>query len=187
MPSKLVIAITGATGAIYGINLLKIIKKIPKIESHLIISKAAQITITKEIDLTLDEILALADHHYSYQNIGACLASGSFKFDAMIIAPCSVKSLAEIAQGFGNNLISRTADVALKERRKLVLMVRETPLNLVHIRNMMTVTEMGAIVAPPVNSFYTKPDKIEDLVSYTNIRILDLIGFSIPDNRRWEG
>ena len=187
MPYRIIIAITGATGAIYGIKLLQLIKDLPEVESHLIISRGGQITLAKETSFTYEEVISLAHHHHSYQNIAASLASGSFKRNAMIIAPCSMKSLAEIAHGWGNNLVSRAADVTLKERRKLILMVRETPLNLSHLHNMVRATEMGAIITPPVNSFYIKPETIEDLVHYTAIRILDLLDFDLEAIKRWKG
>ena len=183
--SRLIIGITGASGIIYGIRLLEVLKPTP-IETHLIVSKAAQQTRSYETALSSEELYALADYHYSIHDIGASFSSGSCKTLGMIIAPCSVRSLADIACGTTNNLITRAADVVLKERRKLVLMVRETPLHLGHIRNMALVTEMGAIIAPPVPAFYNHPSTIDDLVNHSVGRVLDLFDLDVGLVRRWE-
>jgi len=183
---NIIIGISGASGAIYGIKILELLRKIDNIQTHLIISKAAHITIKHELDLSIKDINKLADECYNHSDIAACISSGSFITDGMIIAPCSVKTLSEIATGYGNNLISRSADVILKERRKLILMLRETPLNYIHIKNMLTVTKMGGIIAPPLNSFYTKPKSIDELVQYSAIRILDLLDINIAV-KRWSG
>jgi polyprenyl P-hydroxybenzoate/phenylacrylic acid decarboxylase-like protein len=184
---KIIIGITGASGAIYGITLLKILKIAPDIQTHLIISKAAYITIKNETDCDISDIVNLADYYHNNNNIAACVSSGSFLCDGMIIAPCSTKTLSEIATGNSNNLISRSADVALKEKRKLLLMLRETPLNYIHIKNMLTVTKMGGIIAPPLNSFYIKPQSIEELVEYSVLRALDIFDIHIESNKRWNG
>ena len=183
---NIIIGISGASGAIYGIKILKLLKGLDHIKTRLIISKAAHITIKHELDISIQEINKLADEYYNYNDITACISSGSFITDGMIIAPCSVKTLSEIATGYGNNLISRSADVILKERRKLILMLRETPLNYIHIKNMLTVTKMGGVIAPPLNSFYIKPNSIDELVQYSAIRVLDLLGINIEINR-WNG
>jgi 4-hydroxy-3-polyprenylbenzoate decarboxylase len=187
MIKNLIVGITGASGAIYGITMLKVLKNIPEITTHLIISKSAHITISRECDLSVGDIMNLADEVHGYNNIAACISSGSFISDGMIITPCSVKTLAEIATGNTNNLISRAADVTLKERRKLLLMVRETPLNYIHIKNMLTVTEMGGIIAPPLNSFYIKPESIDELVEYSVLRALDIFGIHLENSKRWKG
>lgn len=184
---KLVVAITGASGAIYGIELLKILRDFPQIETHLIISKSAAITIAHETQYKISEVKTLADHYYNIENIAACLASGSFKVDGMVIAPCSVKTMAAVAAGFCDNLITRTADVMLKERKKLVLMLRETPLNLIHIRNIALVTEAGGIIYPPVPAFYSNPKTIDELVNHSLYRVLDLFDIDVKDAKRWQG
>lgn len=183
--NNIIIGITGASGAIYGITLLKILRDLSNIQTHLIISKSAQITIKSETQYKIDEIIELANHYHHHNNIAACISSGSFLCDGMIIAPCSMKTLAEIATGNANNLISRAADVTLKERRKLLLMVRETPFNYIHLKNMLTVTKMGGIIAPPVNSFYILPNSIQELVEYSALRALDMFGIHLENNKRW--
>jgi 4-hydroxy-3-polyprenylbenzoate decarboxylase len=182
--TRLIIGITGASGIIYGIRLLEVLKKTP-IETHLIVSKAAQQTRAFETNLSAEALYALADYHYPINDIGANLSSGSYKTLGMIIAPCSVKSLADIACGMTSNLITRAADVILKERRKLVLMVRETPLHLGHIRNMAVVTEMGGIIAPPMPAFYNQPTTIDDLVNHSVGRALDLFDLELGLVHRW--
>ena len=182
--SRLIIGITGASGIIYGIRLLEVLKPTP-IETHLIVSKAAHQTRAYETTLSSDELYALADYHYSFNDISASLSSGSCQTLGMIIAPCSMKSLSDIASGNSSNLITRAADVVLKERRKLVLMVRETPLHLGHIRNMAAATEMGAIIAPPVPAFYNQPTSIDDLVNHSVGRVLDLFDLDLGLVRRW--
>ncbi len=187
MPRRLVIGICGATGAIYGIRLLEVLRNDPGVETHLVISKAAERTIGWETDYSPDQVAGLATQRYSFQDIGAALSSGSFHTDGMIVIPCSVKTLAAIAHGLSDNLLTRAADVTLKEHRRLVLVVREAPLSLVHIRNMAACAEMGAILAPPVPAFYNRPKSIDDIVNHTVGRILDL--FSIDANlvQRWQG
>ena len=185
-PKKIIVAISGASGAIYGIELLKGLKA-ASVETHLVISKTSQITIAHETDYTLPQVHALADHYYSVSDLSAAIASGSFKTDGMIVAPCSMRSLAEIATGNSTNLITRAADVILKERRKLVLMVRETPLHSIHLRNMLTLSDMGVIIAPPVPAFYSKPASIEAMVGHTVGRMMDLFDIDAGLVKRWQG
>ena len=183
---KIIVAISGASGAIYGIELLKGLKA-AGVETHLVISKTSQITIAHETDYTLPQVHALADYYYSVSDLSASIASGSFKTDGMIVAPCSMRSLAEIATGNSTNLITRAADVILKERRRLVLMVRETPLHSIHLRNMLTLSDMGVIIAPPVPAFYSKPTSIEAMVRHTVGRMLDMFDIEAGLVKRWQG
>lgn len=185
IPSRLIVAISGASGAIYGITALKTLKLLG-VESHLVVSKAAALSLSAETDLSLSDVNALADHVYRVGDIGATIASGSFRTLGMLIAPCSIKTLSEIATGVTSNLISRAGDVTLKERRRLVLMVRESPLHLGHLKTMAAVTEMGAIVAPPVPAFYTRPQTLQDVVDQSVGRALDLFGLEAPV-QRWGG
>jgi len=186
MTKRIIIGISGATGAIYGVELLKELKALG-VETHLVISKNGQIALAHETDYTVPEVQKLADHWYSNNDLAASISSGSFKTEGMIVAPCSMSSLSEIATGRGSNLLTRAADVCLKERRKLVLLPRETPLTLAHIRNMATVTEMGGIVAPPLPAFYAKPASIEDMIAHTVGRVLDLFGLESAKIKRWQG
>ena len=181
---RLVVGISGATGIVYASRLLELLKP-TNVETHLVVSRAGDITRSQETDLTSERLRALADVTYTIGNIAAPLASGSFKTIGMVVLPCSMKTLAEIATGLSESLLSRAADVTLKERRRLVLMVRETPLTLIHLRNMLIVTEAGAIVFPPVPAFYTEPSSIEDMVTQTVGRILDLFDIELPGIRRW--
>lgn len=183
--TRLIIGITGASGIIYGIRLLEILKNTP-IETHLIVSKAAHQTRSYESTLSAEALNNLADVHYSFQDIAAGLSSGSYKTLGMIIAPCSMKTLSDIACGHTGNLITRAADVALKERRKLVLMTRESPLHLGHIRNMALATKMGAIIAPPMPAFYNTPKTIDDLVNHSVGRVLDLFDIDVGLVKRWK-
>jgi 4-hydroxy-3-polyprenylbenzoate decarboxylase len=173
MKPRLIVAISGASGAIYGIRALERLRE-GGIESHLIVSKAASLSLSAETDRSLADVHALADIVYKPADIGAAIASGSFRTRGMLIAPCSIKSLSEIATGVTSSLISRAADVCLKERRRLVLMVRESPLHLGHLRSMAAVTEMGAIVAPPMPVFYTRPQSLDDVIDQSVARALDL-------------
>lgn len=185
---RLVIAITGASGAIYGVRLLQALRPLPEWETHLVMSASGALTVSQELDLSRADIEALADVVHSVKDIGASVASGSFRSAGMIVAPCSMKTLAGIAHGLADNLVTRAADVTLKERRRLVLMVRETPLNLAHLRNMTTVTEMGAIVCPPVPAFYARPATLDDMVNHSVGRVLDLFDIAADDwVRRWQG
>ncbi|APC97274.1 UbiX family flavin prenyltransferase [Francisella frigiditurris] len=185
-PKKIIIAITGASGYQYGVIALKLLKQ-HNIETHLILSKTSELTRSMETDYTLDEVKALATHVNHVNNLASCLSSGSYRPSGMLIAPCSMKTLAEIANGIADNLISRTADVMLKERKPLILLARETPLSLIHIENMKKVTLAGGIIMPPVPSLYIKPQSIDELLEYTVIRALDLMGINLDSNKRWKG
>ncbi|MES2018215.1 MAG: UbiX family flavin prenyltransferase [Pseudomonadota bacterium] len=184
---RLVVAITGATGAVYGVRLLQQLSATPGIETHLVVSDAAVLTLHQETGLQRRDVEALAHVVHKNRDIGAAIASGSFQTDGMVIAPCSMKTLASVALGLSDNLIARAADVMLKERRRLVLMVRETPFNLAHLRNMTSVTEMGGIVFPPLPSFYHKPASIEEMVDHTVARVIDLFGIAHALAPRWAG
>jgi len=187
-PRRLIVAITGASGAIYGVRLLEALRASGGVESHLVISSAGVMTAQQELDMRRADIEALADVVHNARDIGATIASGSFRSAGMVIAPCSMKTLASIAHGLADNLVARAADVILKERRRLVLVARETPLNLAHLRNMTAVTEMGGIVFPPVPAFYSRPETLDDIVNHTVGRLLDL--FDLPHGglvKRWEG
>ena len=181
---RLIIGISGSSGIIYGIRLLQVLRNLP-IETHLVVSKAGQLTRAYETDMSAAELKALADVYHPYTDITASIASGSFKTLGMIVAPCSMKSLSEIAHGTSSNLLTRAADVVLKERRKLVLLPRETPLHLGHLNNMVSVTQMGGIICPPVPAFYTKPQSIEDIVDDTVGRVLDLFDIECGLVKRW--
>lgn len=184
---RLIVAITGATGAVYGVRLLQVLRETPGIETHLMISDAGVLNLHQELDLGRKEVEALAHVVHNVRDVGASIASGSFQSDGMVVAPCSMKTLAAVAHGLSDNLISRAADVVLKERRRLVLMVRETPFNLAHLRNMTAVTEMGGIIFPPLPGFYQRPKTIDEMVDHTVGRVLDL--FAIPHGLtpRWSG
>ncbi len=185
---RLVVAITGASGAIYGVRLLQELRASGAAETHLVMSSSGVMTAQQELDMRRTDIEALADVVHNVKDIGATIASGSFKTSGMVVAPCSMKTLASIAHGLADNLVSRAADVMLKERRRLVLVARETPLNLAHLRNMASVTEMGGIIFPPVPAFYTRPASLDELVNHTVGRLLDL--FDLPHAglvKRWEG
>ncbi|MYN01041.1 UbiX family flavin prenyltransferase [Pseudoduganella sp. DS3] len=186
-PQRLVIAITGATGAVYGVRLLQHLRSIDGVETHLVVSDAAVLTLHQETGLQRKEVEALADVVHKQNNIGASIASGSFQADGMVIAPCSMKTLASVAHGLSDNLIARAADVMLKERRRLILMVRETPFNLAHLRNMTAVTEMGGIIFPPLPSFYHLPQSIDEMVDHTVARVIDLFGLCHNLAPRWTG
>ncbi len=183
-PQRLIIGISGASGVVYGIRMLEMLRETP-VESHLVISRSAEVTIAYETDRKAADVKALADVVYPAADIGAAISSGSFKTLGMVVAPCSIRSMGEIASGVTSSLLSRAADVVLKERRRLVLMLRETPLHAGHIKSMQTVTEMGAIVAPPVPAFYARPKSIEDMVDQTNGRVLDLFDIEIGVTKRW--
>lgn len=185
---RLVIAMTGATGAVYGVRMLQVLQTQAQWESHLVISSAGLVNLKYEMDMQRAELYALADATYGIHDIAAAIASGSFKTEGVIIAPCSMKTLAAVAHGFGDNLISRAADVALKERRKVVIMPRETPLNLAHIRNMASVTEMGGIIFPPMPAFYSKSDSVAALVDEGVGRVLDMFGVDVTGlYKPWNG
>jgi flavin prenyltransferase len=184
---RLVIAMTGASGAVYGVRLLEQLRETPGVETHLMISDAAALNLHHELDLKRKEIEALADVVHSVRDIGACVASGSFHSDGMVIAPCSMKTLASVAHGMCDNLITRAADVMLKERRRLVLMVRETPFNLAHLRNMTAVTEMGGIIFPPLPALYQRPRTVAEMVDHTVGRVLDLFSIEQSLAPEWQG
>lgn len=186
-PTRLIVAITGATGAIYGVRLLQHLRALEQVETHVMISDAGVLNLHQELDLKRKDVEALADVVHSVRDVGASIASGSFQSDGMIIAPCSMKTLAAVAHGFAENLITRAADVVLKERRRLVLMVRETPFNLAHLRNMTAVTEMGGIIFPPLPNFYHRPDSIEAMVDHSLARVLDLFQLEHQLAPRWSG
>lgn len=181
----IVIGITGASGVIYGIRALQLLQAIPDIETHLILSPAGLRTLHEETEMTGDEVRALADHVHSHRDIGASIASGSFRTMGMLVAPCTVKTLSAIANCHGDNLIVRAADVCLKERRPVVLMLRETPLHAGHISLMATATRSGAIIMPPVPAFYTRPRDLDDMVSQTAGRALELLGIDLEVVYRW--
>jgi 4-hydroxy-3-polyprenylbenzoate decarboxylase len=187
MTKKIIIAITGASGAILGVRLLEVLRSVKNIETHLIISKAGQITLAHETDYKISEVQKLADHVHKFEDIGACCASGSFKADGMIIAPCSIKTMSEVATGVTSSLISRAADVMLKEKRKLVMMVRETPLHQLHLENMARLSSAGAYIMPPVISLYSKPKTIDDMVDHIVGRALDVFDIDAGIVKRWTG
>lgn len=186
---KIIIGMSGASGVVYGIRLLEVLRGLDDVETHLVMSTAAATTIGLETEQTPEQVKALADVVYRFKDIAAAIASGSFKTYGMIVAPCSMKTLAGIANSFSDNLLLRAADVVLKDRRRLILVARETPLHLGHLRLMTQVTEMGAIVAPPMPAFYHKPQTIDDIVNQTVNRVLDLAEIELPQDLfiRWQG
>ena len=183
----LIVAITGATGVIYGIRLLELLSANKEVETHLIISQAAELIIQSETDYKIQDIKSLANFIYDNNDIGACLASGSFKRDGMIIAPCTIKTMSALANSYADNLISRAGDVTLKERGKLILLVRETPLHLGHLRNMEKLAEIGAVILPPIPAFYNQPKTIEDIIDHTLGKVLDMLGIDHSISQRWSG
>ena len=183
-PDRLVVGITGASGVIYGIRLLELLRGLP-VETHLVLSRTAEVTIAHETERKIADVKKLADVVHNPGDMAAPISSGSFRTLGMIVAPCSMRSLAEIASGVTTTLLTRAADVALKERRRLVLMVRETPLHAGHLKSMLAATEMGAIIAPPVPAFYSRPDSIATMVDHTLGRTLDLFGLDAGIVRRW--
>ncbi|MBC5768650.1 UbiX family flavin prenyltransferase [Ramlibacter sp. GTP1] len=182
-----VVAITGASGAVYGKRLLEAMHDMPDVRAHLVVSPAGWRTVTHELGMSVDELSSLADIVHDASDVGASIASGSFRCQGMVVAPCSMRTLAAVAHGISDSLITRAADVMLKERRRLVMMVRETPLHLGHIRNMATVTEMGAIVCPPMPAFYLKPRSLNDIVDQAVARVLDLLDVQHELAPRWTG
>ncbi len=186
---KMIIGISGASGVIYGIRLLSVLRDLPDVETHLVVSRAGAITIGLETEYTLEQVTTLADVTYREQDIAARISSGSFKTDGMIVIPCSMKTLAGIAQSFSDNLLLRAADVVLKDRRRLILVARETPLHLGHLRLMTQLTEMGAIIAPPMPAFYHKPQTLDDIINQTVNRVCDLAEIELPQDlfTRWDG
>ena len=184
---RIIVGVSGASGSIYGYTLLQRLRQNPETEVHLIMTRSAERTAHLEMGASASEFKALAHFHYPLEDVGSRLASGSFLTGGMVIAPCSIHSMSSIATGLSSNLLLRAADVCLKERRKLILMIRETPFHLGHLRAMLALTEMGAIVAPPVPGFYQHPKSVQDIVDHSVERILDLIGIPAPDARRWNG
>jgi 4-hydroxy-3-polyprenylbenzoate decarboxylase len=186
---KIIVGMSGASGVIYGIRLLEVLKSVEEVETHLVASSAAAITIGLETTYTMDEVIALADVSYRFKDIAAPISSGSFKTDGMVVLPCSMKTLAGITYSFSDNLLLRAADVVLKDRRTLVVAPRESPLHLGHLRMMVQLTEMGAILAPPMPAFYHHPRDIDDLINQTVNRILDLLGIELESDlfKRWQG
>ncbi len=181
---RIVVGLSGASGVVYGIRLLHVLRELG-VETHLVMSKAAEMTLAYECELKPAQVRALASHAYAIGDVGAAISSGSFQTMGMVIAPCSVRSMSEIATGVTSSLLTRAADVVLKERRRLVLMVRETPLHSGHLRTMLTLSEMGAVIAPPLPAFYARPSTIDDLVNQSVGRVLDLFGLNAPGTRRW--
>lgn len=179
--------VSGASGSIYGFRLLEKLKNRPEVETHLILTRLGERTAYLETGRKAADFKALADYSYALADVGCRLASGSYLVDAMVIAPCSIHSMSAIAHGITSNLLLRAADVTLKERRKLVLLVRETPLHLGHLRTMVALAEMGAILAPPIPGFYHQPQSVMDLVDHSVERVLDLLGLPDPQAKRWEG
>ncbi|MFZ2218526.1 MAG: UbiX family flavin prenyltransferase [Rhodoferax sp.] len=186
-PKRVIVAISGASGAVYGVRLLQTLRALGGVETHLVVSQAGWLNVQQEMALSRTQVEALADAVHPVDHVGATLASGSFHCHAMVIAPCSMRTLGAVAHGLSDNLITRAADVMLKERRRLIVMVRETPLNLAHLRNMTSVTEMGAIVFPPVPAFYHRPQTVAELVDHTVSRVVDLLGVAQPQAPRWRG
>lgn len=182
---RLIIGITGASGVVYGIRLLELLRDLP-VETHLVMSRSAEITIAHETNRKIAEVRALANTWYKQEDIGAAISSGSFKTSGMIVAPCTIRSASEIAAGVTSTLLTRAADVVLKERRRLVLMVRETPLHLGHLRTLTTLAEIGAVIAPPVPAFYANPANLDDMIDHTVGRILDQFDLEAGTVRRWK-
>lgn len=186
-PQRIIVAISGASGAVYGVRLLQALQGLAGVESHLVVSDAGWRNLQHELDMDRASVEAMADHVHDNRNVGAAIASGSFKCSGMFIAPCSMRTLAAVAHGLGDNLLTRAADVMLKERRRLVLLVRESPLHLTHLRNMVSVTEMGGIVCPPLPAFYLRPQSVGDIVNHSVARALDLLDLPHSLAPRWEG
>jgi flavin prenyltransferase len=182
---RLIVAITGASGAVYGVRLLQTLQTMDDIETHLLLTGAGEINLGLELGMSRHDAEGLADVVHDVQDIGASIASGSFRTEGMIVAPCSMKTLATIAHGIADNLVARAADVVLKERRRLLLMVRETPLNLIHLRNMTAVTEAGGIIFPPVPAFYHRPQTLDEMIEHTVGRALDIFGLQHPSAPNW--
>ena len=186
-PADYIIGISGASGAAYGIGLLHALRATGPVRLHLVVSPAGWMTIEHELGLGRPQVEALADAAYNPREVGACIASGSFRARAMVVAPCSMRTLGAVAHGLSDNLMTRAADVMLKERRPLVLLARETPLNLAHLRNMVAVTEMGGVIFPPVPALYNKPDSVQSLIDHTVGRVLDLLGLEQRLSPAWTG
>ena len=181
---RLIVGISGASGVIYGIRLLQAVKRLP-VKTHLVMTRTAEVALAHETDMKVSDVRRLADVAFRIDDLAAAISSGSYRTIGMIVVPCSMRSLGEIAHGITSNLLTRAADVVLKERRRLVLVARETPLHAIHLRNMVTLAEMGAIIAPPVPAFYAKPRTLDEMIDQTLGRVLDLFGLEIPEVKRW--
>lgn len=186
MTKRIIVGISGASGIAYGVRALQMLRDC-EVETHLVMSKSAELTLHYEMDMSVDEVKSLASTVYPVKNVGAAIASGSFITSGMLLAPCSVRSMSEIATGVTSTLLTRAADVVLKERRRLVLMLRETPLHTGHLRTMTQLSEMGAIIAPPVPAFYARPQSLDEVVSQSVGRVLDLFELDLPQVTRWQG
>lgn len=186
MAKRIIVGISGASGIVYGVRALQLLRDC-SVETHLVISKSAKLTLHYELDMSVTELESLASEVHAIKNVGASIASGSFPTAGMLIAPCSVRTMSEIATGVTSTLLTRAADVVLKERRRLVLMVRETPLHTGHLRTMTQLSEMGAVIAPPVPAFYTRPQSLDDVVTQSVGRALDLFGLELEQVHRWQG
>ena len=184
---RIIVAISGASGAVYGVRLLQMLRALGSVQTHLTVSDAGLLNVQQELDMTRADLEALADVCYPVREVGAAIASGSFQCDGMVVAPCSMRMLGVVAHALSDNLMARAADVMLKERRRLILMVRETPLNLAHLRNMTSVTEMGGIIFPPMPSFYHRPKTLAEMVDHTVSRVIDLLGLPQTQAPRWSG
>ena len=184
---RIIVAISGASGAVYGVRLLQVLRGMADVELHLVVSDAGWLNLQLELDLDRASVEAMAHQLHDARHVGAAIASGSFQCAGMVIAPCSMRTLAAVAHGLSDNLLTRAADVMLKERRRLVLLVRESPLNLAHLRNMVSVTEMGGIICPPVPAFYLRPESVDDIVNHSVARALDLLDIPHTLSPRWEG
>ena len=183
---RIIVGISAASGAVYGVRLLELLRA-ADVETHVVVSRSAQVTLADELQMSLADVQALADVHYPNADIGAAIASGSFRVDGMVVAPCSIRTLSEIATGCTGSLLSRAADVVLKERRRLVLMVRETPLHAGHLRSLAAATDAGAIVYPPVPAFYARPATLDEMIDHTLGRVADLFDIDVRTVRRWRG
>ena len=181
---RLIVGISGASGVIYGVRLLQALKRLP-VETHLVMTRTAEVALAHETDLKVSDVRRLADVAFRIDDLAAAISSGSYRTIGMIVAPCSMRSLGEIAHGITSNLLTRAADVVLKERRRLVLVARETPLHAIHLRNMVTLAEMGAIIAPPVPAFYNRPKTLNDVIDHTVGRVLDLFDLDTGKMKRW--
>ena len=186
MNKGIIVGISGASGIVYGVRALQMLRECG-VDTHLVMSKSAELTLHHEMDMSLSDIHALATEVHAIKNVGASIASGSFVTAGMLIAPCSIRSMSEIASGVTSTLLTRAADVVLKERRRLVLMVRETPLHTGHLRTMTQLSEMGAVIAPPVPAFYTRPESLDDIVTQSIARVLDLFDIHAEQVKRWQG
>lgn len=188
LPPRLIVGISGASGVIYGVRLLQALKELPvelSVETHLVMTRTAEVALAHETDFKVEDVRRLADVAFRIDDLAAAISSGSYRTIGMIVAPCSMRTLGEIAHGITSNLLTRAADVVLKERRRLVLVARETPLHAIHLRNMTTLAEMGAIIAPPVPAFYNRPKTLDDVVDHTVGRILDLFDLDTGKVKRW--